>query len=73
MGDVVSIEEKKDWFFTFGYGQHGGGLRNNYVKIYGTYDSARAEMVRRYGEEWSFQHGSAEDAGVEEFGLKEVK
>lgn len=41
------------WIFTFGYGQRHAG---HYVVIEGTYDSARAEMFKRYGPEWAFQY-----------------
>ena len=33
----------------------------------------REEMFGRYGQEWSFQYDSEEEAGVKEFHLKEIK
>ena len=47
------MEEKQWYIFTFGYGQQ---HQNQYVKIYGTYDSARQKMFDKYGSEWSFQY-----------------
>lgn len=51
------MEEKQWWTFTFGYGQQYEGM---YVKIYGTFDSARRKMFERYGAEWGFQYNEAE-------------
>jgi len=67
----MSEEGKQDWFFAFGYGHKFGP--NGYIKIYGTFNSARDEMNERFGNNWSFQYSSAEKAGVEKFNLKEVK
>ena len=62
-------EPEQDWYFTFGWGQvH----QNCYTVIKGTLKSAKEEMTRRYGLDWSMQYPSAEAAGVEEFGLKEI-
>jgi hypothetical protein len=66
----VSPEQLQDWFFTFGGGHE---HPNGYVKIHGTYGSARDEMIRRYGLKWSMQYSSADDAGVERWNLQEVK
>lgn len=51
------MEEKQWWIFTFGYGQQYEGM---YVKIYGTFDSARRKMFERYGDEWAFQYSEKE-------------
>lgn len=45
------------WYFTFGCGQPNAG---HYVKIRGTFSSARKEMVRRYGIKWAFQYSEEE-------------
>ncbi len=45
------------WIFTFGSGQPNAG---HYVKISGDYDSARQEMIDRYGLEWAFQYSEQE-------------
>ncbi len=63
-------EQEKDWYFTFGSGQ---AFPNGYVKIRGTFASARAAMFDRFGPKWSMQYGSAEEAGVERWNLKEVQ
>lgn len=45
--------EQQWWVFTFGSGQKHGG---HYIKIYGTYSSARQKMVDKYGLAWGFQY-----------------
>ncbi len=45
--------ERRNWIFTFGQSHRFAG---KYVKIFGTYESARAEMFERFGEEWAFQY-----------------
>lgn len=49
--------DKQNWIFTFGCGQKHEGY---YVKIYGTYDEARQEMISRYGREFAFQYSEEE-------------
>lgn len=61
---------RQDWYFTFGSGHEQSG---RYVKIYGVFEEARAEMVRRYGTKWSMQYASAEDAGIQQWNLTELK
>ena len=50
------------WIFTFGCGQK---YCNKYVRIFGTFDSARAKMFEKYGEEWAFQYTEEEWADWE--------
>ena len=50
-------EEKRWYIFTFGCGQQHA---NQYVRIYGTFGSARQKMFDRYGSEWSFQYTQEE-------------
>ena len=59
------------YYFTFGSGQKYEGC---YVVIEAenAYD-ARQEMFQRYGKKWGFMYKSAEEAGVERWGLKEIK
>lgn len=45
--------EESWWYFTFGDGQEHEGM---YVKIYGTFITARDKMCERYGTEWAFQY-----------------
>jgi hypothetical protein len=66
-------EQERDWVFTFGYGQHEGKHRHNFVRIRGTFIGAREEMVRRYGRAWSMQYEDEAEAGVQQFGLTEIK
>lgn len=58
-----------DWIFTFGIGGPRAGM---FVRIRGTFMSARGEMLRRYGREWAFQYRSEEEAGVAAYGLTEL-
>ncbi len=68
---------EQDWFFTFGSGHHYPGrpeepLSRAFVRIRGTYDSARARMVGFFGIKWSHQYASEQAAGVDEYGLVEL-
>lgn len=61
----------KKWYFTFGFGQPN---QNGYhIVTAQDREQARAEMFRRFGQKWSFQYDSPQAAGVEKFGLHEVK
>jgi len=63
-------EQSQNWVFTFGYGHE---FQGGYAVIHGTYISAREEMIKRHGLKWAFQYSSKKEAGVEEYGLLEVK
>lgn len=65
----ADAEVEKDYYFTFGCGQ---AHPNGYVKIRGTFNSARDVMFDRFGPKWSMQYDSAQAAGVERWNLKEV-
>lgn len=69
-GELPTAVEVRDWIFTFGCGQAYAG---RYEVIHGTFDEAREEMFRRHGEKWSMQYRTPEDAGVEKYGLKELR
>jgi hypothetical protein len=69
-GELPTAEETRDWVFTFGCGQAYAG---RYCVIHGTFNAAREEMFRRHGQMWSMQYRTPEDAGVETYGLKELK
>ena len=49
--------QERYWIFTFGCGQQHAG---HYVKFYGTYTSAREQMLEKYGTEWCFQYSEDE-------------
>ena len=51
------VPEEQYWIFTFGSGMKHEG---KYVKIRGTYGSAREKMVERYGTNWAFQYSEKE-------------
>jgi hypothetical protein len=59
--------EARDWYFTFGVGDEDNGGR--YVVLHGRYEACRAQMFARFGSAWAFSYPSAEDAGVERWGL----
>lgn len=61
--------EERVWYFTWGFNQ---GHDNCYTRIYGTYESARKEMVRRHGHRWGFQYPDTDSAGVDRFGLEYI-
>jgi hypothetical protein len=69
------MNEVREWIFTFGFGhtdENGAPLRNKYVRIIGTHDDARAEMVRRWGRQWAFQYPTLEAAGADRWELTEL-
>lgn len=55
-------DKEQNWIFTFGCGQHHAG---HYVKIFGTYGSAREQMFKRFGKEWCFQYSEDEWKKIE--------
>ena len=63
-------EPEQDWYFTFGFGHTPN--QNGYIVLRGTCKSTYDEMHRRYGDKWAFQYRSAEDAGVDRFGLRQI-
>ena len=63
------MEEKQWWIFTFGYGQQHEGM---YVKIYGTFESARRKMFERYGSEWAFQYNEKDWRDISELLLEKI-
>ena len=64
------MEATENWYFTFGNGHaHPGG----YVKIHGTFNSAREHMHKMYGPKWAFQYNEKEFMPqIKRWGLKEV-
>ena len=49
--------EPQEYLFTFGYGH---AYPNKFVRIKGTFNSARKEMFRLHGAKWAFQYPSTE-------------
>lgn len=49
----MNEHDEQWWIFTFGAGHRNAG---HYVKIYGTFASARDKMISKYGLEWAFQY-----------------
>lgn len=64
------MEATENWYFTFGSGHaHPDG----YVKIHGTFNSAREQMHKMYGPKWAFQYNEKEFMPqIKRWGLKEV-
>ena len=60
---------EEEWIFTF---MQKDERKNNFVIIKGSYGEVRAEMFKRFGDKWAFQYGSKEEAGVDNFNLKEL-
>jgi hypothetical protein len=71
------MSNSEQWIFTFGFGHYhpetGEPLANRYVVIPGTFSDARQKMVVMFGVKWSMQYASKEEAGVEIYGLRELK
>ena len=68
----------EEWIFTFGFGhthpKTGESLANTFVRIAAAdSEAAREEMYRRFGQKWSFQYDSEQKAGVEKYGLRELR
>lgn len=70
-------DEVLDWVFTFGCGHvhpiTGAPLDNRFVRIRGTYASARAEMFERFGPKWAHNYPSEDEAGVARYDLLELE
>ena len=67
-----------EWIFTFGFGHvhpsTGERLANKFMRIRADdWQSARDEMLRRFGRKWAFQYPSEDDAGVAKYNLTEVR
>lgn len=73
---IAEFGPTRSWYFTFGHGQYhpdGRHLLGWYVKIPAeSAAAAKEEMVRLFGQRWSSQYDSADDAGVAQFGLTEL-
>lgn len=68
-----SAGECGDGVVTFGLIVYRQFHENCYTIIRGMLESAKEEMTRRFGTYWSKRYPRAEEAGVEEYGLKEIK
>ena len=64
------MEKTENWYFTFGIGH---AHPNGYVKINGTFNSAREQMHKMYGPKGAFQYSEKEFMPhIKRYGLKEV-
>lgn len=54
----MPTKDKQQWYiFTFGSGQKHAG---HYVRFFGTYASARQQMMEQYGTAYAFQYSEDE-------------
>jgi hypothetical protein len=65
-------ERREEWIATFGFSSP---LKNHFIRIKGnrTRPEATKEMNRQFGNRWSMLYATEAEAGVEEYGLKEIK
>lgn len=70
------ITLETEWIFTFGFGHShpvtGASLAKCFIRIRGTYESSRAEMLRRFGTRWAYQYIDEAEAGVVKWKLREI-
>ncbi len=59
------------FWFTFGCGQPHENCYH--VIVAENSEEARKNMFQQFGTRWAMQYDSAEDAGVDRFGLHEIK
>jgi hypothetical protein len=73
----LDVNRGTPWWFTFGCGQKhpktGVSLGRWFVVLRGSREAARLGMFARFGAAWGGQYASAEEAGVAEFGLIELR
>ena len=62
------------WYFTFGCGLDDPHRNGYHIIEASSFDSAREEMLRRFGYGWAFQYSEKEfEEKVEKYNLYEVK
>lgn len=65
------VIEMAEFIFTFGVGHP---LKKYYVAIKApTAARCRELMIEQFGTEWSMQYETKEQAGVDQYGLKEIE
>jgi len=67
----MEVNKKMEYIFTFGYGQ----AHEDCFHVIEAADLAQAKrrMMERFGNEWAMHYASREEAGVDEFSLRELK
>lgn len=74
---AAQVPLETEWIFTFGYDHFhpltGAPLARCFIRIRGTRESARAEMLRRFGTRWAYQYVDEAEAGVEKWKLREIE
>lgn len=70
-------DEEREWIFTFGGGHThpitGESLMNRFVRLRGTWLGSRKKMVELFGQKWSMQYPTEDDAGVGQFHMTELE
>jgi hypothetical protein len=68
--------EERDWIFTFGHGHYhpitGEPLVRRFVRVHGTWLGSRQKMLALFGQKWSMQYPTEDDAGVAEYDMTEL-
>lgn len=69
--EKLQYEVEQDWYFTFGflhpYSKH-------FVRFHGTFESAREQMIKKFGTQWAFQYSESElDSCILKYGCTEVQ
>lgn len=71
------IVNSNRWIFTFGFShthpETGERLADKYVVIEGDGNQSREIMERHFGLKWAMQYPSEEAAGVQKYGLTEIR
>jgi hypothetical protein len=69
-------EDERGWIFTFGEGHvhplTNEDLSGRFVRIKGTFMSARQQMLDAFGAKWAGQYESGAQAGIDRFELTEL-
>lgn len=71
------VEQPQDWFFTFGYDHFhpvtGESLDKRYVRVHGTCDSTRLDVLAVFGRAWSSQYTSEQKPRrIDKYNLTEI-
>ena len=67
----MSNSKEKEWLFSFGCLHP--LYHDKYIKIKGTFESARGEMIRRFGDNWIHQYKEKEEDYLKSHGITEIK
>lgn len=58
---IALVEKPIWWIFTFGQSREiYGDKAGHYVRFFGTYETARKQMISKFGKKWAFQYSERE-------------